>query len=579
MIRLKFLVIPSLMKKIEKMKNKLKYLYVAAVFSAVSCSESFLDNQPITTQTAQGYFQTPKNALEGLTGCYNGLLLDGWANLYFISTIASDEAFAGGGQGEASSGVPFGWDEFKEGGALNQNTDIWKNRYTGIFRCNSLLENLSTVNWGDNTSLSKQYEAEARFLRAYFYFDLARFFGKVPLITTSVVDIKTKQADPKEVYALIAADLKFAIENLPATSYGATGSAPSGHATKWAAESLLTRVFLFYTGRYSQADLVGEVTKDQALAYVEDVIANSGHGLISEFKNLWPVSTISGTGTYAGEDNKETVFAIKYTWGSHWNAGNNKWLISMGLRWHDGNPYPYSWGWGQAIITKKYGEGVYEAGDLRKMSTVISVADELKNSTSTIDPNSGTINPTGAPFNANQFADYTGYFNKKYVPLSVPKVDKNTGKYKFFEFPLSIEDSNSAQVDQAQDWVIIRFADVLLMAAELGSPNAQKYLDEIRDRAFGDQTHRVTISIDNIRKERQRELALEGIRYWDLLRYGSNVAAQEINTSEVVKEGGVNKTKNIVFDTQKDGLFQIPRDEIDKSVIDGVEYLVQNPGW
>lgn len=576
-IKLKFLVIPSLMKKFEKMKNKLKYLYVAALLTAVSCSDSFLDNKPITTQTAQGYFQTPKNALEGLTGCYNGLLLDGWANLYFVSTIASDEAFAGGGQGEASSGVPFGWDEFKEGGALDQNIDIWAHKYTGIFRCNSLLENLGTVNWGENTSLAIQYEAEARFLRAFFYFDLVRFFGNVPLVTSSVVDIKTKQADPKEVYTLIASDLKFAAENLPATSYSSISAGSYGHATKWAAESLLTRVFLFYTGRYSQTDLVGLVSKDQALAYVEDVIANSGHDLISEFKNLWPVSSVSGTGTYAGEDNKETVFSIKYTWGSHFNVGDNQWLVSMGLRWHDGTPYPYSWGWGQAIVTKKYGESVFENGDLRKGATVISVADDLNNSTSTIAAD-GTIDPMGKSFNAKQFADYTGYFNKKYVPLSVPGVDAN-GKPTFIEYVKKSNINNNAQADQYQDWVIIRFADVLLMAAELGSPNGQTYLDKIRDRAFGDQTHRISVSIDNIRKERQRELALEGIRYWDLLRYGSTVAAQEINTTEVVKEGGVDKTKHIVFDTQKDGLFQIPRKEIDKSVIDGVGYLVQNPGW
>jgi hypothetical protein len=147
------------------------------------------------------------------------------------------------------------------------------------------------------------------------------------------------------------------------------------------------------------------------------------------------------------------------------------------------------------------------------------------------------------------------------------------------EYPKSLNESNNAQVDQLQDWVVIRFADVLLMAAELGSPNAQAYLDKIRDRAFGDQEHRISATVDNIRKERQRELALEGIRYWDLLRYGPSVAAQEINTTEVVKEGGVDKIKNIVFDTQKNGLFQIPGNEIDKSVIDGVDYLVQNPGW
>ncbi len=538
---------------------------------AVSCSDSFLDNKPITTQTAEGYFQTPKNALEGLTGCYNALLLDGWTNMYFISTLASDEAFAGGGKGEASSGVPFGWDEFKDGGALNQNIDIWKNRYTGIFRCNSLLENLGTVDWQEEESLAVQYEAEVRFLRAFYYFDLVRFFGNVPLVTSSLVDVKTKQADPKDVFAQIAEDLKFAIDNLSGVPYGNMSSDDYGHVTKWAAEAFMARVFLFYTGRYSETDLAGVITKAQALDYLEDVIGSSGHDLIGEFKNLWPVASVSGTGVYAGEDNIETVFAIKYTWGSHTNKGNNQWLINMGLRWHDGTPAPYSWGWGQATVSKKYWENVYETGDLRKTASVLSVSEELKDSTSTED-NDGNVNHSGATFNSDQFADYTGYFNKKYIPLTISMTNLK-------EYPKGFNESNDAQFDQSQDWVIIRFADVLLMAAELGSPNAQTYLDRIRDRAFGDQGHRIGLSVDNIRKERQRELAFEGIRYWDLLRYGPSIAAQEINTIEVVKEDGQDKTKNIVFDTEKDGLFQIPQDEIDKSVIDGVKYLVQNPGW
>ncbi len=552
------------------MKNKSIILYIAALFIAVSCSESFLDTKPITKYTAEGYYQTPLNALQGLTGCYNGLLLDGWTNLYFISTIASDEAFAGGGKGESDAGVPFGWDEFKDGGALNQNSDIWKHRYTAIFRCNSLLENLGTVDWGGDTSLATQYEAETHFLRAFNYFDLVRFFGNIPLITTSLVDEKTKQSDPKDVFALIADDLKYAIDNLPNTPYGNISTDDYGHATKWAAEALMARVFLFYTGRYSQSDLAGVITKAQALGYIEDVVTNSGHDLISEFKNLWPVSSVSGTGVYAGEDNIETVFAIKYTWGAHWGVGDNKWLISMGLRWHDGTPAPYSWGWGQATVTKKYGEGVYEASDLRKIASVLSVADELKDSVST--KTGGTVDQTGAKFNSDQFADYTGYFNKKYVPLTTSMTD-------FTEYPKSFDESNDAQVDQLQDWVIIRFADVLLMAAELGSPNGQDYLDRVRDRAFGDQDHRIPLTVDNIRKERQRELAFEGIRYWDLLRYGSSVAAQEINTVEVVTEDGKDKTKNIVFDMEKDGLFQIPQDEIDRSLIGGVKYLEQNPGW
>lgn len=541
---------------------------VGLLFTA--CNDSFLDSEPITSQTAEGYFKTPKNALEGLTGCYNGLVQDEWTNMLFISSIASDEAFPGGGQGEAGAGVPYGWDEFKEAGNMNQNADIWRNRYRAIYRCNSFIENLGGVSWEGSDDLSLQYEAEARFLRAYFYFDLVKFFGNIPLVTTSEVS-NTKQSEPEDVYAFIASDLKFAVENLPGTPYGDISSDDYGHATKWAAESLMARVFLFYTGRYSKSDLAGIVTKAEALAYLEDVIDNSGHDLVPEFKNLWPVASISGEGEYVGEDNIETVFAAKYTWGTGWDAkANNRWLIQFGLRWHDGTPAPYSWGWGQATVSKKYWNEVYEADDTRKTASILSIADELQNSTSTKDGD--VVDPTGAPFNSDQFADYTGYFNKKYIPLTASKTD-------FLEYPKSIQENNNPQVDQFQDWVIIRFADVLLMAAELGSPNAQNYLDRVRDRAFGDTDHRVAVSVDAIRNERMAELFFEGVRYWDLLRYGSDVAAQEINTTEVVLEGGVEKTKKVVFDTEKDGLFQIPWNQIDLSYENGEAFLTQNPGW
>jgi hypothetical protein len=405
---------------------------------------------------------------------------------------------------------------------------------------------------------------------------LVRFFGNVPLITTSLV-VNTPQAKPAEIYAFIANDLKYAIENLSDKKYTGILPAEYGHANKWAAEALMARVFLFYTGRYNQTDLTGVITKAQALAYLEDIITNGGYDLISEFKNLWPVSSINKSGTYAGEDNKETIFAIKYTYGGGFNnLGNNRWLISFGLRWHDGTPAPYSWGWGQGTVSKKYWNNVYEEGDLRKTATIISVTDELKDSvTSVIKDDDGKVisfDNTGKPFNFKQWADYTGYFNKKYVPLTTSMSDLT-------EFPKSLSKEANPQYDQVQDWVIIRYADVLLMAAELGSSNAQLYLDKIRDRAFGDQLHRVGFTIENIRKERQRELALEGIRYWDLLRYGSAVAAQEINTTEDVAEDGVWAPKTIVYDTQKDGLFQIPWKQIELSEENGVKYLVQNPGW
>ncbi|MFO8002148.1 MAG: RagB/SusD family nutrient uptake outer membrane protein [Marinilabilia sp.] len=545
---------------------------IGALLAFSACNDDFLDSEPIVDQTAEGYFQTPKNALEGLTGCYNGLVLDEWTNAHMIPTIASDEAFAGGGQGEATSDVPYGWDEFEEAGNRNQNAAIWANRYTAIYRCNSFLENLEGVNWGEDDNLAIQYEAEARFLRAYYYFDLVRFFENVPLVTSAEVN-NTKQADPADVFEQIAEDLKFAAENLEGIPYSDMSSNDYGHATRWAAESMMGRVFLYYTGRYNQEDLAGVVSESEVIDYLEDVIQNSGHDLVDDFENLWPVSSVSGEGEYVGEDNVETVFAIKYSWGpSAEGRGNNRWLINYGLRWHDGTPAPYSWGWGQGTVSEKYWSDVYDDGDTRKSASILSVEEELNNQVANIDDDG---NVTYNEFDHTQWADYTGYFNKKYIPLVTSMDD-------FTELPISKDPNNNAQYDQFQDWVVIRYADVLLMAAELqlGTAKADEYVQQVRARAFDDPDMEVSgVTMEEIREERQREFFFEGIRYWDLMRYGQDIASQEINTTEVVLEGGEEKTKDIVFDTSKEGFFQIPWDQIDLSYEDGEYYLEQNPGW
>src|SRR5690606_13680227 len=105
----------------------------------------------------------------------------------------------------------------------------------------------------------------------------------------------------------------------------------SGRITKWAAKSLLARVYMYYTGYYGKSDLVGVVSKAQALQHVEDVINSSGHGLVEDFSTLWPAASLEN---YAGEDNKEIVFSIKHTYTSDYNGNTdgNHWMVMFGMR-------------------------------------------------------------------------------------------------------------------------------------------------------------------------------------------------------------------------------------------------------
>ena len=130
---------------------------------------------------------------------------------------------------------------------------------------------------------------------------------------------------------------------------------------------------------------------------------------------------------------------------------------------------------------------------------------------------------------------------------------------------------------QYQDYVSIRYSDVLLMASELGSPNAQNYFDDVRERAFGSNYVQIPVNQASIMNERRLEFAGEGIRYWDLLRQGINVAASTIAETVILQNGGVNTTKTISASkvTETNGLGQIPNSQITLS--NGV--LKQNEGW
>ena len=132
-------------------------------------------------------------------------------------------------------------------------------------------------------------------------------------------------------------------------------------------------------------------------------------------------------------------------------------------------------------------------------------------------------------------------------------------------------------ISQFQDYVVLRYADVLLMAAELGSGSAQSYFDQVRQRAYKANFASVPVSQINIMEERHLEFALEGVRYWDLLRQGIGVASSKIAESTTLLSGGVAVTKTIsaakIQETK--GLVQIPNTQITLSG----NVLKQNAGW
>lgn len=539
-----------------KMKKIKSYLLTITAFAGLaSCSEGFLDVDPMTSVLDNNFYKTVADAEMALIGCYDGFqrtTSNGNMSFYVTSEVLSDNTF--GATGNTDGRAYQALDRFDISQSPSDNNifnGTWSDYYAGIFRCNTLLSKLDGIDFGSQAVIRSRIEGEARFLRAILYFDMVRLFEKIPLVTVPTTD-NIPQADPSEVYKLIAEDLKFAAANIPVTAYPkADVAAHDGRVTPFAAKALLARVYLFYTGYYAKDDL--GVSKAEVLQGLEDVISSGEYGLVEEYKSLWPASsyvphatdnTLDKSG-YAGMGNKETVFVQKFNNTQNYNGmlDGNRWLVMMGMR--NTNHAPYGKGWGACTVNPRLVNS-FDANDKRRTASVIDL--EREN--------------IAATFDIKDQREYTGYTNKKYTPVALPDGTSDTGG------------SNDFQISQDQDFVVVRYADVLLMAAELGSANAQLYFDAVRARAG---LNPKALTKENLLEERKFEFAFEGLRYWDLLRQGVGTAASAIAQTQNVLSGNaadqvVIKAENI---TKTRGFMQIPNTQITLSK--GV--LVQNPGW
>lgn len=552
----------------NNIRTKLSVALVAMAGLALgSCSEDFLDVSSKTEPNSQNYYKTESQALRALYGCY-----DGWRQIssnpgaysfLMASSIMSDECYGGAGVGDGyGAQLVDRFDKTAAPSEMNVFEQEWKVYYAGIFRCNTLITADADIMWEDEANHAR-IMAECRALRAIMYFDMVRLWGNIPLFTEPSGENR-EQADPKDVYALIFDDLRFAIDNLGPDEN--LGTENFGKITRYAAEAIFARAYLFYSGYYGVDPVYTDgtaINRQEALAAAEDVISRDKYGLVPDFKDLWPAASLvpldGKTGwdneksTYAGDANSEIILAQTFTPTQDYDGNNdaNRWLVNLGMR--NINSTPYGKGWGIAPLTPGYFRQFFDARDNRRTASAIDLATE--GVTAAADYNSGY----------KDWREYTGLNFKKYTPLVFGNGQPATNPDGTADF----------MINNAQPWIIVRYADVLLMAAELGSPNANDYLDRIRDRAG---LPHVEASRQNILDERARELAYEGIRYWDLLRQGVDVMADAVvRSGGTVQNGG--KNAEVTYDRGKivatKGLSQIPANQI--SLSHGV--LKQNPGW
>ena len=531
--------------------KKIHILLILAIAILGACKEDTLDRYPTDASVIESYYKTPNDATMAVNSAYNVLLRDDWWSLYVYSEILSDNCAGGAGSGDGGGFQRI--DRLLQWPEADAFQIHWRTYYGGIYRTNIYLESEGLINWTGKESLRNQYKAEVRFLRAYYHFYLARMFGNVPPLDHTLLPGEIpSRSTPEALFGLIVDDLKYCIENGLSTPYTQMTEANWGRATKWAAEAMLARVFLYYTGYYNKTEING-INNNVVQTYLDDAIANSGHGLVDNYASLWRVSTYSelkSIDLYAGEKNKEVVWSIRYNiTGAGGNSyGASLWQRMIGPR--NTNVDPYGNGWGAATVLPTTWN-MYENGDTRKTATILSWADEGL-----------TYDYTGA-----QQAQYTGYNLKKYDIASVGKSPEDV-----------VMGGSDWQTEAFEDYMVIRYSDILLMAAELHLLNgdattALSYVNQVRARAFGNSDHNLSsITLDAIYNERRLEFVGEGIRYYDILRYCKGDFSKLANYLTYVDEtdGGDNSrsidTESLDVDgnsfAEKKGVFQLPQAEL-----------------
>ena len=534
----------------------------------LSCSESFLDTQNVTKKDSQSFPLTQSDAEQVLVAAYRNILPgDPGGSVIMMSELMSDDRLGSGGTDDRFFQAVARYMKVEE----NMFSDLWSASYTGIYRSNFLLSSLEQIEF-DSDAERNRIEGEAMFLRAYYYFDLARMFGTVPLVLDPSPQNNPK-ASAAELFGQIMSDFKNAIALLPSTSYNSIPRSMLGHATKWAAQGMAARAFLFYTGYYNQSSVTlpegGEVTKQEVTGWIDDCVANSGHDLLPDFRNLWPYS-FSPEYVYTKEnelnwireegDNVEAVFVVKHS--AVTSGARNLLNLFFGLRYQtDNHPdgykhtFPFGQGWGVGSVNgNTYAQ--WPDYDLRKKASILNVNDPSEEVAYT--------------FGMSNQIEETGFLQKKYIPINVYKLD-GSGDIQSYGQQLYNTTYDFAS-ENFQDEYVIRFSDILLMGAELGSSQAQAYLDRVRARVG---LTPVPVTLDNIKAERRWELAFEGLRYFDLLRWhDENVLTQNRTNMDVINIGIPGKL-SIAFRSETGGFVQIPQTQIELS--EGI--LEQNPGW
>ncbi|MGE4587018.1 MAG: RagB/SusD family nutrient uptake outer membrane protein [Mangrovibacterium sp.] len=494
------------------MKNIIFFLSFLLILFMTACEDD-LDQVPISYMSAGSFYTTTDEIEDAVNGIYN-TLSDYPENEFYLTDVRSDDFYVTPYTGSSVRS----WDpisNFETTIATNELVEYpWDNDYTGIMRANTVLNYISTDIVTDQDTYNRLL-GETKFLRAFFYFDLVKLYGKVPIIDKLVTGseaLSVGRSSVESVYTLIINDLTDAVDLLP-ESY--SGSDDVGRVTKYAAEGILARVYLMRSGPQLHPDgpCLNSGEYDKALTLLNDIINSGKYEMLDNYGNIFGLNY---------ENSKEIVFDIQFTNGDYGTGGEYPGLINSSSDfWH-------TIGFSPSIGTES-----------------VNVSEDLF----------AAYDTTSADLRDDFNVIYKWYNATLGVTLVDPVVtkwclDPNTWGSNYYDFALNFP--------------ILRYTDVLMMKAECilqGAAGTQAEVDEIvnkvRERAGLTDISNVTI--DQLLEERRKEFFTEGRRWPDLVRTGKVLTV--MNAWLAGDEDYLNEMPSSIDYTSI--INPVPQDEID----------------
>lgn len=507
--------------------KKLIYSTIVILLITVACNKDFVEIAPVGVLDANTFFEDENNAEQALIGLYDLMQYNyakDWHSAYFLKLLPGDDANAGGGSSTDQNQLQ-DVDDYANVSVSNSTIEsVWNLYYRTIALSNTIINKVEA----GNLSNKEFVLAEAKFMRAWCYFELTTMWGDVPLrldnptelSATAFAKAKSSRAD---IYIQVEKDLKDAIAGLP----DITAVKQNFRVSKGAAQGLLGKVLVF------------QEKYPEAIPYLEAVILNPAHDLEADPANVWSIGSEFG---------KESLFELGYISTNGYDWGNVAWggrmesslhIQLMGPRgdgYFDLTGTGLINGWGFNLPTAKIISAFETAGDVKRKAATLMTEAELK-------AKGGSL--TGSPW------DYEGAIRMKYATRSS---DTSADGVK--------------ELNYSTNWRLFRYAEVLLLAAEAYNKDnkddkARIELNKVRKRAgLADVSTSLagTNLFDAIVNEKFLELSFEGQRFWDLVRWGK--ASTELSSKGY---------------TAKNNLFPIPVKEIDLN--EALTTADQNPGY